>query len=120
MEEFKKKVQQYVDIEQNIQQHQAEIKKIKQIKVDLSNVIIEFMKQYKIDNCNLKNDILHLKTSSQLEPLNKDYINSRLKTFFEETTVKSKNHEELANTTTEYLLKNRESTEKFTLKIKKK
>ena len=120
MDDFKAKVLELYNIEQNLKQYKSEIKKQNQSKEDLTNSIIQFMQVNDIENCKVQNEVLHLKKVTQLESINQDFMKSGLEQFFKGGNIKTNNIEELAKTATEYLMNNRENSEKSTLKFLKK
>lgn len=119
MDNFKILVKQYIELDAKIKETQQTSKKLKSEKDNIHDELINFMTANNIEFCNCENNVLALKSSSQLESLNKDYINSSLKQYFETNKIPN-DMQKLADSTTEYLINNRQSTEKKTLKIQKK
>ena len=119
MDEFRTIVKEYVELEKQIKEMQGQVKKLKQTQTTFNDNIINFMVDNNVDVCNLENEVLKLKKGNQLETINKDYINSKLKEFYELTKV-SNNTDHMAEITANYLLENRESKEKVSLSLAKK
>ena len=121
MDEFKVKVLELYNIEQNFKTIKKEIKKQNQAKDDLTEEIVKFMQKNDIENCKVQNEVLHLKKITHLEAINKDFMKSGLEQFFKDgANIKTNNVEELATTATEFLMNTRENSEKATLRFLKK
>jgi hypothetical protein len=119
MEGFKECVKSYKDVDDKIKEHQKIMKTMKSEKDQLSEIIVKFMRTNNIENCNLDDAVLTIKTVGQLESVNKEYIHDKIMEFFKTGNVPS-DAEQIALSTTEYLMNNRESTETFSLKLHKK
>ena len=119
MDQFKQYVKRYVDIETNIKEIQSQVKTLRNEKEQLTEIIVAYMSSNDIQNCNVGNSVLTLKTSTQLESMNKDYIHDKIEEFFRMNSVPN-DASQAAQNATEYLVNNRESTEKQTLKLLKK
>ena len=119
MEDFRIMVKEYVQLEKQIKEIQAQVKNLKQMQQNFSEGIINYMVENNVDVCNLENEVLKLKKGNQLETINKDYINNKLIEFYESTNI-SNNNKNMAELTAKYLLDNRESKEKISLNLAKK
>lgn len=119
MDQFKQCVKRYVDIEKNIKEIQVQTKTLKTEKEQLTEIIVAFMSSNDIQNCNVEDSVLTLKTSSQLESMNKDYIHDKIEEYFKNGPIPS-DASQAAQSATDYLMNNRESTEKKSLKLQKK
>ena len=118
MDLFRANVKEYVELEKKIKDAQTEIKKLKQMQQSFNEGIINYMVENNVDVCNLENEVLKLKKGNQLETINKDYINSKLKEFYDTTNISNNNN--IAEIAAKYLLENRESKEKISLNLAKK
>lgn len=119
MDEFRMIVKEYVQLEKQIKEIQGQVKVLKQTQTTFNDGIINYMVENNVEVCSLENEVLKLKKGNQLETINKEYINSKLKEFYESTNL-TNNKEHMAETAAKYLLENRESKEKFSLNLAKK
>ena len=119
MEEFRLIVSKYVQLSDNINELNKQLKTSRDDREKLSEFIIQFMVQQNIDNCSLPTgDTLLLKKQVQFGSLNKEYIEETLNSLFK--TPLPKEADKLAEITAEAIMKNREVKEKPQLKIQKK
>ena len=95
------------------------MKTLRTEKEQLSEIIVAYMSSNDIQNCNVENSVLTLKTSSQLESMNKDYIHDKIEEFFRTNSVPN-DASQAAQSATEYRMNNRERTDNKTIKILKK
>jgi hypothetical protein len=119
MQEFRETVKQYVELEKQIKEMQSQIKTLKQTQQTFNENIINYMIEHNVDVCSLESEVLKLKKGSQLETINKEYINSKLKEFYNSAKI-TNNTQHMADLTAKYLLENRESKEKISLNLVKK
>ena len=119
MEDFKGVVKSYMDVHSQIQKLGEELKGLKTQKESLEKPIMEYMKSHNIDCCNIQNGgSVLLKKSTQLGALNKDVIQQSLENFFSQP--RPENSRILAEESTEYIMKSRDTKEKFMLKVREK
>jgi hypothetical protein len=119
MDDFKQSIKKFIEFDNQIKDMQQQIKKLKGEKDNLDDAIVSFMTQNKIEICNCENNVVVLKEISQTESINKEYINNTLKRYFETNEI-PRDVQKFADNTTDFLLKNREVTNKQKIKIQKK
>lgn len=110
--EFKNKlkgaVKEYLELDNQIITLQKAIKERKKKKEKLSSVILGAMKNNEIEQMNLKQDKLVYCVSQHKTPMNKDYLNNVLQTYF--------NNEKKAEDVLTHIFDNRQRVEKVRLK----
>ena len=109
IEEFRTKVKNWIDCDNQINELNNKIKEIKKKKTELNVEILEFMKDNNIEDISTKQCKLKTYTSTTQKGLNKDYIKSKLKTALDD--------ESKAVEITDLILNNREKT--VTTKLKR-
>ena len=111
-QEFKMKlkaaVKEYLDLDNQIVTLQKAIRERKKRKEDLSKIILGAMKNNEIQQMNLKEDKLVYCVSQHKKPMNKEYLNHVLNTYF--------NNEEKATDVLSHIIDNRQRVEKVRLK----
>jgi predicted nucleic acid-binding Zn-ribbon protein len=111
-QEFKLKlkaaVKEYLDLDNQIITLQKAIRERKKRKEDLSKIILGAMKNNEIDQMNLKEDKLVYCVSQYKKPMNKEYLNHVLNTYFKS--------EEKASDVLTHIFENRQRVEKVRLK----
>jgi hypothetical protein len=78
-EQFKNAVKSYIEIHDELQASAKQLRAIRKRKTELSETIINFMKNNDIDECALADGKLIRKTSKRVEGLKKDNIMDVLK-----------------------------------------
>ena len=119
MDEFKTAVKRYVELEKRMKDISEELKNLRNQKTSLNDIIIDYMSKHKLENCNVDDSVLQLKVSSQLETLNKDYIQGKLEQYYTQHSTES-SASQMAENATKFLISNRESNEKKVLKLRQK
>jgi predicted nucleic acid-binding Zn-ribbon protein len=111
-QEFKLKlkaaVKEYLDLDNQIITLQKAIRERKKRKEDLSKIILGAMKNNEIQQMNLKEDKLVYCISQHKKPMNKDYLNHVLNSYFK--------NEEKASDVLTHIFENRQRVEKVRLK----
>tara|TARA_Y100000590_G_C15591000_1_gene966063 strand:+ start:126 stop:515 length:390 start_codon:yes stop_codon:yes gene_type:complete len=111
-QEFKLKlkvaVKEYLDLDNQIITLQKAIRERKKRKEDLSKIILGAMKNNEIQQMNLKEDKLVYCVSQHKKPMNKEYLNHVLNTYFK--------NEEKAGDVLTHIFDNRQRVEKVRLK----
>ena len=111
-QEFKLKlkaaVKEYLDLDNQIITLQKAIRERKKRKEDLSKIILGAMKNNEIQQMNLKEDKLVYCVSQHKKPMNKDYLNHVLNSYFK--------NEEKASDVLTHIFENRQRVEKVRLK----
>ena len=111
-QEFKLKlkaaVKEYLDLDNQIITLQKAIRERKKRKEDLSKIILGTMKNNEIQQMNLKEDKLVYCVSQHKKPMNKEYLNHVLNTYFK--------NEEKASDVLTHIFDNRQRVEKVRLK----
>ena len=111
-QEFKLKlkaaVKEYLDLDNQIITLQKAIRERKKRKEDLSKIILGAMKNNEIQQMNLKEDKLVYCVSQHKKPMNKDYLNHVLNSYFK--------NEEKASDVLTHIFDNRQRVEKVRLK----
>lgn len=114
---LKKLVENWIKIDDNLKELNKTSKSLKEEKQQLNEQISQVMISLKINECNLSTGgKLILKTQSSLSPINKEYIQDTLSTFFQNFDKKNIDYDKLAFDTTEILVNSREANEKTVLK----
>ena len=108
IELFRTKVKEWIEYDNQINELNNKVKELKNKKNELNNEILEFMKSNNIEDISTKKCKLKTYTSTSQKSLNKDYINSKLKTAL--------NDENKASELTNLILNNREKTSTIKLK----
>ncbi len=108
VQDFKKLVQEWVQLDDNIRKLETHIKDMKNKKKVLTPVILDFMSSRKITECNNEEGSLKCSKSLRTKPLNKVTIRAKMIDFF-------KNIEQ-GDKAAKFLLENREKEEVLTLK----
>ena len=108
VQDFKKLVQEWIQMDDNIRKLEAHVKEMKNKKKVLTPVILDFMSSRKITECNNEAGSLKCSKSLRTKPLNKVSIRAKMIDFF-------KNIEQ-GDKATKFLLENREKEEVLTLK----
>ena len=108
IETFRSKVKEWIDCDNQINEYNNKIKEIKNKKNDLNNEILEFMKSNNIEDISTKQCKLKTYTSTSQKGLNKEYINSKLKSALKDDIK--------ADEITNLILNNREKTSSIKLK----
>ena len=109
IEEFRKKVKEWIDCDNQINEFNNKIKEIKKKKNDLNLEILEFMKDNNIEDISTKQCKLKTYTSTTQKGISKDYINTKLKNFLKD--------DDKASELTKIILTEREK--KTTTKLKR-
>ena len=111
-QEFKLKlkaaVKEYLDLDNQIITLQKAIRERKKRKEEISKIILGAMKNNEIQQMNLKEDKLVYCVSQHKKPMNKEYLNHVLNTYF-------KNEEQAGDVLT-HIFDNRQRVEKVRLK----
>ena len=107
-EQLKKAVNEYLDLDNQISTLQKAIKERKDKKQKLSQLILSVMKKNDIDQMNMNNDRLVYTVSQCKTPLNKNYLNTVLSSYF--------NNNEKTTDVIDHILNNRKKVEKVRLK----
>tara|TARA_A100001015_G_scaffold320339_1_gene446351 strand:+ start:290 stop:679 length:390 start_codon:yes stop_codon:yes gene_type:complete len=111
-QEFKLKlkaaVKEYLDLDNQIITLQKAIRERKKHKEGLSKIILGAMKNNEIQQMNLKEDKLVYCVSQHKKPMNKEYLNHVLNTYFK--------NEEKAGDVLTHIFDNRQRVEKVRLK----
>ena len=110
-EELIEILKKWVQIDNTILKHKAEIKDLKTEQKDLTDLLLNIMKSNEIECFDIKDGKILYTTRKTKAPLNKKNLEKMLSNYFEEDMEK-------ANNLCEYLLNNRE--EKVTENIKRK
>lgn len=110
-EDFKKQVQEYVELDNNIKQANAALKKLRNRKNQLQLNINSYMLSNEIDELKLQDCKLKTYVSTSTAPLNKEWIYKRL-------LIICKNNEEQAQQMCEFICdpKARDKTQKNSLR----
>jgi hypothetical protein len=83
LEEFKNQVKMWWELDTAVKRLQAAIKERKKMQLHLNDKILNFMKQYNIEDLNTKDGVLRYKTSFVKTPLSQKTIKTKLCEFFE-------------------------------------
>ena len=108
IEDFRNKVKEWIDYDNQINELNNKVKELKAKKNDLNNEVLEFMKSNNIEDISTKQCKLKTYTSTSQKSLNKDYIKNKLKTALDD--------EHKAVELTDLILNNREKTTSIKLK----
>tara|TARA_B100001094_G_C17889158_1_gene650777 strand:- start:126 stop:512 length:387 start_codon:yes stop_codon:yes gene_type:complete len=108
IEDFRSKVKDWIECDNEINELNNKIKEIKSKKIELNNEILQFMQDNNIEDISTKQCKLKTYTSTSQKGLNKDYIKSKLKSVFDD--------EHKAIEITDIILNNREKTTTTKLK----
>tara|TARA_A100001015_G_C14492192_1_gene519672 strand:- start:40 stop:420 length:381 start_codon:yes stop_codon:yes gene_type:complete len=108
VEIFRNKVKDWIDSDNKINSLNNEIKELKNKKNELNTEILEFMKLNNIEDISTKQCKLKTYTSTSQKGLNKEYINSKLKSALDDDIK--------AAEITDLILNNREKTSTTKLK----
>ena len=109
IEEFRTKVKEWIECDNEINELNNKIKEIKSKKIELNSEILQFMQDNNIEDISTKQCKLKTYTSTSQKSLNKDYIKSKLKSALDD--------EHKATEITDLILNNREKT--ITTKLKR-
>ena len=109
IEEFRKKVKEWIDIDNEINKLNSSIKELKNKKINLNSEILEFMKDNNIEDISTKQCKLKTYTSTTQKGINKEYINKKINNFLKD--------DDKANELTKIILSEREK--KTTTKLKR-
>lgn len=114
---FKNLVVQYCETDDKIKEFNKQIKDLKMNQKDLSDSIMEYMSSKSLEVCKAgEYGVLTLKTTVTKSPLNVDTIRDNLSKMIEDTDILKKTPEAIANEGAEYIVNNRETTEKRSLR----
>ena len=108
IEKFRSKVKEWIDTDNKIVELNNQIKELKNKKNEYNSEILEFMKSNNIEDISTKQCKLKTYTSTSQKGLNKEYINSKLKSALKDDTK--------ADEITNLILNNREKTSSIKLK----
>ena len=108
IEDFRNKVKEWIDYDNQINELNNKVKELKGKKNDLNNEVLEFMKSNNIEDISTKQCKLKTYTSTSQKGLNKEYIKNKLKTALDD--------EHKAVEITDLILNNREKTTSIKLK----
>jgi len=108
-EKLKKEVRQYIELDDKIKALNKAAKEYRKTKEELSKSILETMKQFEINDMNIKSGKLTYNDTTKKKPLNKKNLLSGLTLYFREDVDKAKD-------CTDFVLDNREDVSKVTLK----
>ena len=121
---FKNQVVTYCDIDDRVKQLNKELKEIKTKQKEISDSIMEYMTSNSLEVCNAGNyGVLTLRTTMAKAGINKENIKESLSQILKDKELMSKSHEMLTEEASEYIMNNRETTERHVLKrsgVKKK
>lgn len=121
---FKSQVVSYCDLDDRVKSLNKELKDIRQKQKEISENIMEYMTSNSLEVCNAGNyGVITLRTSVSKSGINKENVKESLSHIFNDTNMMSKSHEMLAEEASEYIMNNRETTERHVLKrsgVKKK
>ncbi len=106
--EFKKNVNEWMTLDDDIIKLQNAIKERKIKKNELTPQIMKFMDKFKVNDLNTGNGKLKFTRSLQTKPLNKDFLTSRLSDFFKDFSKGEK--------AALFILENRDKTEVMRLR----
>jgi len=105
-------INQWVQIQDNLKNHATQIKELRQSKNTIEEAIVSIMEKQSLASLELPNGTsMVLKTTSQLCPLNKEYIEDTLTGFFQSGSPLD------ASSCTNFIIDKRTSTEKTVLKL---
>lgn len=107
-EQLKITVKEYLELDNQIATLQKAVKERKDKKQKLSQLILSVMKKNDIDQMNMNNDRLVYTVSQCKTPLNKNYLNTVLSSYF--------NNNEKTTDVIDHILNNRKKVEKVRLK----
>ena len=112
-EELINTIKDWISMDNEIRIKQAEMKKIKDNKKDLSKILMEVMKTNEIDSFDIKDGALVYKQTKSKAPINKKTLGIILEKYFKDDAK--------ATELSQYILDNREETvrESLTRKINK-
>ena len=114
---FKNMVVQYCEIDDKIKEFNKSIKELKVNQKDLSEMIMEYMTNQSLEVCKVGDyGVITLKTIVSKSPLNVDTIRDNLSKMMTDTDIMNKTPEVIANEGAEYIVNNRETTEKKSLR----
>tara|TARA_B100001142_G_C13992102_1_gene523169 strand:+ start:153 stop:530 length:378 start_codon:yes stop_codon:yes gene_type:complete len=114
---FKNTVIQYCETDDKIKEHNKMIKDLKLTQKDLSEVIMDYMSNKSLEVCKVgEYGVLTLKTTVSKSPLNVDTIRDNLSRMMTDTDIMNKTPDVIANEGAEYIVNNRETTEKKSLR----
>lgn len=114
---FKQHVHAYCDIDDKLKKINKEIKEFKEQQKNYSQAIIEYMSTNSIEVCNAdKYGVLTLKRTQVKGSLNKECLRENLHKFICETDIAGGNPEQVAENGAEYILNNRATEERSSLK----
>ena len=114
---FKQFVVQYCEIDDRIKEHNRQIKELKASLKDVSDSIMEYMSERSLDVCKAgDHGVLTLKTVTSKAPLNVDNIRDNLTKILTDVSVMAGSPEQIAETGAEYIVNNRETEEKKSLR----
>lgn len=108
VQEFKKVVQQWLSLDDDIRKLKQAEKEINDAKKALTPAILEFMAKNQIEDCGSSNGKLKYSVSIYKKPLSKEYLINKLGTFL--------NNQKKGEELTGYLLENREVEQKINLR----
>lgn len=78
MDNLKKDVQDYIDLDDKIKKLNQELKELKLSKKDSESIILEYMKKEQVDQINLGKGKLKIVKNKTFEPIKKDFIINKL------------------------------------------
>lgn len=114
---FKQIVVQYCEIDDRIKEHNRQIKELRASLKDVSDSITEYMSERSLEVCKAGDyGVLTLKTVTSKAPLNVDNIRDNLAKILSDTSVMAGSPEQIAETGAEYIVNNRETEEKKSLR----
>ena len=114
---FKNMVMQYCETDDKIKEYNKLIKELKVNQKDLSDSIMEYMSSKSLEVCKAgEYGVLTLKTTVSKSPLNVDTIRDNLSKMIADTDIMKKTPDAIANEGAEYIVNNRETSEKQSLR----
>jgi len=109
-DQFKRNVTSYCEIDNNVKSFNKQIKELKNQQKQMSEEIMEYMSSNSLEVCNAGNyGVLTLKSSMVKGTLNKDCIRDNLCKFISGNDLSNQKPEQIAETGAEYILNNRPS-----------
>ena len=109
-EELINTIKDWISMDNEIRIKQAEMKKIKDNKKDLSKILMEVMKTNEIDSFDIKDGALVYKQTKSKAPINKKTLGIILEKYFKDDAK--------ATELSQYILDNREETVRESLTVK--
>jgi hypothetical protein len=114
---FKQFVMQYCEIDDRVKEHNKQIKELKASLKDITESIMNYMSERSLEVCKAgDHGVLTLKTVTSKAPLNLDTIRENLSKVLSDEEIMSKSPEEIANSGAEYIVNNRDTEEKKSLR----